>query len=398
MKDDLSWPLDEALPLSCRALGLVDAPPPPAFDGLTRAAAVLFATPVALISVIDDKHDRQVFASQRGLPEPWASLSQTPLSHSFCKMVRQDDAPLRVNDARKDPRVRDNGAVADLGVIAYLGVPVHGPDGTALGALCVIDHCPRGWCDQDVALLQDLARCVSDEILLRAYIVQRERLFTDLRRAHDRLDRYGKLKEAVSMAVLAPGLSREERLCELLRTCRRLFGYSWAGLAEVDGDGARLWCSDGPGVSSRPGDWVTQPRMRAQEVIDRGEILGPPDSKTSGQSDVRGNFLQDYLGVPVVVQGQPFGVIEMTGPQRRPCHLSHDELTVLGIAGMVAGVLLELGGAEGDKPAPFAAASFGARAHSEPLTGFHEPEVEQLAGMPLERRGVVPTKGADLEG
>ena len=54
-------------------------------------------------------------------------------------------APLLVQDARGHPLVADNLAVPDLGVLAYLGMPLATADGHVLGALCAIDTAPRTW-------------------------------------------------------------------------------------------------------------------------------------------------------------------------------------------------------------------------------------------------------------
>ena len=103
---------------------------------------------MALVSLVDE--DRQFFKSEVGLPAPWSERRQTPLSHSFCKHVVANRRPLIVHDAREDPALCTNGAVADLNVIAYLGVPLTTDDGEVIGSFCVIDGCPRAWTDDDL--------------------------------------------------------------------------------------------------------------------------------------------------------------------------------------------------------------------------------------------------------
>src|SRR5215218_1770618 len=98
--------------------GLLGAPAEERFDRLTRLARRLLGVPVALVSILDA--DRQFFLSAQGLPEPWAGLRQTPLSHSFCRSVVETGLPLSVADAREDARVRGNPAIEELGVVAYL--------------------------------------------------------------------------------------------------------------------------------------------------------------------------------------------------------------------------------------------------------------------------------------
>lgn len=101
--------------------------------------------------------DRQYFASQFGLPEPWATTRETPLSHSFCQWVVAGEEPLLVTDAREHPVLQSNRAVHDLGVIAYAGVPMTAPCGERIGAFCGIDTKPHAWTERDHALLNDFA-------------------------------------------------------------------------------------------------------------------------------------------------------------------------------------------------------------------------------------------------
>jgi GAF domain-containing protein len=148
-----------------RDAALLDTPAEESFDRFTRLAAKVVDAPVALVSAVD--HDRQFFKSCLGLPEPWATRRQTPLSHSFCQHVVAAREPVLVSDARQDPRFIDHLAIRDLGVIAYLGVPLITSDGQAIGTLCVIDHEPRIWTKDEISLVTDIAAAVVTEITLR---------------------------------------------------------------------------------------------------------------------------------------------------------------------------------------------------------------------------------------
>ena len=144
---------------------LLDSPPEEQFDRLARLAARVVNAPVALVSAVDE--DRQFFKSCLGLPEPWATRRETPLSHSFCQHVVAAREPVVIRDAREDEKMRDNLAIRDLGVIAYLGVPLITREGHAIGTLCVIDHQPRVWTSEEIELVQDVAAAVVTEITLR---------------------------------------------------------------------------------------------------------------------------------------------------------------------------------------------------------------------------------------
>src|SRR4051794_34482891 len=121
--DDWSDLIADAARLEAlRRTGLLDTPPEPSFDRLTRLAARLLHAPVALVSLVDA--DRQFFKSCVGLPEPWSSRRQTPLSHPFCRHEVATGEPLIIEDARQHPLLCGNAAIKDLGVVAYLGIPL----------------------------------------------------------------------------------------------------------------------------------------------------------------------------------------------------------------------------------------------------------------------------------
>ncbi len=146
-----------------RSSGLLDSPLEERFDRLTRVAAHALSAPVALLSVVEE--DRQFVKSSVGLAEPWHSKREMPLSHSFCQHGVGCSA-LVVADAREHPQLRNSPAIADLGAIAYLGIPLRSVDGYELGAICVIDHRRRDWSADEIAVLRDIADAVEQEIQL----------------------------------------------------------------------------------------------------------------------------------------------------------------------------------------------------------------------------------------
>jgi PAS domain S-box-containing protein len=157
-----------------RQTNLLDTPAEDAFDRVARLAARLLEVPIALLPLIED--DRQFFKACVGLPEPWASARQTSLSHSLCQHVVVARRPLAIDDTARDGLARDNPLVRELGLAAYLGVPLIDPSGYVLGSVCVADHRPRDWTPEQVAVLTDLAGLVMTQIQLRAELVTRGEL------------------------------------------------------------------------------------------------------------------------------------------------------------------------------------------------------------------------------
>ena len=155
---------DPARLQAVRRSGLLDSPPEERFDRLTRVAAHALNAPVALLTVVED--DRQFLKSSVGLAEPWHSKREMPLSHSFCQHG-VGCADLVVADAREHPLLRNSPAIADLGAIAYLGIPLRTTEGYELGAICVIDHRRRDWSTDEIAVLRDIADAAEHEIQLQ---------------------------------------------------------------------------------------------------------------------------------------------------------------------------------------------------------------------------------------
>ncbi|HVU75013.1 MAG TPA: GAF domain-containing SpoIIE family protein phosphatase [Mycobacteriales bacterium] len=163
MTDLAIFPDRPALPAAGDLTG--DVTGDSSFDRYARIVQEVLRVPVALVSLIEPT--RQVFVGAVGLPEPWASTRQAPLTHSFCHQVVTQCAPLIVTDATTDRRGQGNLALTDLGLVAYAGYPLRDSHGEVIGSLCAIDAVAREWAPADLLLLEDLAHTCSTEIALR---------------------------------------------------------------------------------------------------------------------------------------------------------------------------------------------------------------------------------------
>lgn len=148
-----------------RATGLLDSAPDEAVDRITRLATELLGAPVALVSLVDI--DRQFFKSSTGLGEPWASHRETPLSHSICAQVVAIDGPVVIENTLAAPELRGNLAPGELSAAAYAGVPLRAPDGSVMGAFCVIDDQPRQWSVEQIEIIEVLGTAALQEVELR---------------------------------------------------------------------------------------------------------------------------------------------------------------------------------------------------------------------------------------
>ncbi len=263
-------------------LGLLDRSPDPAFDRLTRLAATVIGTPIALVSLVDS--DRQFFMSAFGLPEPCRSQRETPLSYSFCKHVVTTGQPLAIEDAREHPLTRDNRAVIEHGLIAYLGIPLVTGCGHVLGTLCVMDFQPRSWSPAEIDILTDIAASVMSEIKLIA------------RSAEHR----GAISEPVGEGTI--GLCRSGRCTFINPAAAEMLGYT-AG--EIVGQSMHDLVHRGQyELNPLPGnDCLMCQALRANRMVQlEDQVLWRRDGTS---------FLADYSVYPVIQNGIITGSIAM---------------------------------------------------------------------------------------
>jgi len=149
--------------------GLLESAPERPFDRLTRVAARVLRTPIALVSLVDS--DRQVFMARHGM-----ETRETPRNLAFCAHAILGDDILEVPDTRADPRFAGNPLVVGPPYIRYYaGKPLTDRDGFRLGTLCVIDVEPRApLTTDDRATLTDLAAAVIDMIETRTVALNAE--------------------------------------------------------------------------------------------------------------------------------------------------------------------------------------------------------------------------------
>lgn len=138
---------------------MLDAPPPEAFERLTRLATSMLRAPRSLVSLV--AADRQFLVSEIGV-----GAREAPISWSYCRHVVEADAELVTSDAGRHPLLADSPLVAG-GNVAYAGVPLRTSAGHVLGTLCVVDTEPREWTPEELAVLRDLAAIAMTELELR---------------------------------------------------------------------------------------------------------------------------------------------------------------------------------------------------------------------------------------
>lgn len=212
-------------------LEIMDTPPDPTLDAITRVAGQVAGTPISLVSLVDA--ERQWFKAKCGL-----EVDQTDRSVAFCDFVVRDRETLVVPDARDDDRFKDNPLVTgEPHVRFYAGVPLSGPDGSIIGTLCVIDHEPRSLTEEQLGQLHDLADVAMQQIVSLKQAIELERSGRQLRATNETLE----IIQAAQNRLLSDGLDRgwwDSVLGQLLDLTESEYGF--IGRVSEDDDGPFL--------------------------------------------------------------------------------------------------------------------------------------------------------------
>ncbi len=163
------------------AYRILDTPAEADFDGIVRIASHICATPIALVSLVEQ--DRQWFKARVGIDACETSISQSVCAHG---LSRTD--PLIIPDLTLDPRTASNTLVTEEPNIRfYAGAPLVTPSGQVIGMLCVIDTVPRpaGLTADQSEMLVALAAQVVGQLELRRHLRQLEAHEQRLRMAQE---------------------------------------------------------------------------------------------------------------------------------------------------------------------------------------------------------------------
>ena len=170
-------PLDESERLrALRDYGILDTLPEQEYEDIVRLAALICATPIALVSLVDS--DRQWFKAKVGL-----NASETSRETAFCAhALLQPDQLLLIPDTRRDPRFADNPLVTDApNIHFYAGAPLKTSAGHVLGTLCVVDTKPRELSPEQQEALFALSRQVIGQLDMRIKLNELEQAQRQLR-------------------------------------------------------------------------------------------------------------------------------------------------------------------------------------------------------------------------
>lgn len=165
---------------SVERMAVLYTPAEECFDRITRLAARLFRTPIAVLSVVGDQ--RIWFKSRVG-----TEISEVSRARSFSRVAMDHVGPLVVPDALADPRFARCELVVNAPYARfYAGIAIRSPDGSKIGSLGVLDTLPRHIADSELVYLRDLAAIAEDEFDRRHLTSSHQSMIMELGEAQRR--------------------------------------------------------------------------------------------------------------------------------------------------------------------------------------------------------------------
>jgi EAL domain-containing protein (putative c-di-GMP-specific phosphodiesterase class I) len=143
------------------ALEILDTPPEPGYDAITRLAADYFDAESAVIAFADET---RVWVKSR-----WGEgARELPRANSVFDLILEADGPMVIPDIREHSPLQGKKLhLRALGLVFLAVVPVRALDGSVVGMLGVFRHTPRDpLLENELRTLTNLATMVSSQLEL----------------------------------------------------------------------------------------------------------------------------------------------------------------------------------------------------------------------------------------
>jgi EAL domain-containing protein (putative c-di-GMP-specific phosphodiesterase class I) len=159
---EVDYQQEDARLAALASTNILDTPPEPAFDAITRLAAEYFQADTVLLGFADE--GRIWIKSYWGEP-----VRELPRKHSIFDFVLAEDGPVVVGDIARDPRFDGLRLVyRRLEARSFASAPIRCCEGKILGVLTVLSSQPRrNMALDELRMLESLADMAASQLELR---------------------------------------------------------------------------------------------------------------------------------------------------------------------------------------------------------------------------------------
>lgn len=201
-------------------------PRDPALDDIARLAAQICSAPAAMVSVID--REEIYLAGRFGVEATRAPRFSLP-----CETTIAGEGLYQIPDSQRDPALRGAEIVlGDQHFRFYAGMPVTTPKLVAIGALAVLDVCPRKLDVSQREALELLSHGVTTRLELALRIREHDRVSRSQQRVESALTVERNFVSAVldTVGALVVVFDTAGRIVRFNRACEVISGFKSADL------------------------------------------------------------------------------------------------------------------------------------------------------------------------
>ena len=148
-------------------LGLLDAAPSRPVDTIVGLCADAVRPAAVAFFVFDDVSASLVVRSASGSGGVRPGMLSVHRGAASA-IVREELAPLPISDLGQHPDTMLAAERRQFGAVGYLGAPVFGPAGEAIGVLAAMTMFEHAWSRRERDLVQEYAFLLSEQIMLKA--------------------------------------------------------------------------------------------------------------------------------------------------------------------------------------------------------------------------------------
>ncbi|MGI4853250.1 MAG: diguanylate cyclase [Janthinobacterium lividum] len=153
-----------------RELQLLDDAPIPELDDLVTLTTLICDMPMGAVTLLDET--TLTTRARIGL----SGSTTVPVGDSMCQYTIQDNRLMMVEDLQEQSNMHYADVWLQAGIRFYAGMPLLSEDGTAIGALCVMDSKPSTLTAEQQMVMAILSRQVSRTLQTRTHARAMERM------------------------------------------------------------------------------------------------------------------------------------------------------------------------------------------------------------------------------